>query len=73
LKAEWRSKINIVLSALDAAQLPGDMAMPGFGFHALTGDRAGTFAILVSRNWRLTLTWRGTDATDVDLEDYHGN
>ena len=45
---------------------------PNFGFHPLTGDRAGTFAVTVTRNWRLTFT-RVDDHTiaDLDLEDYH--
>ena len=45
---------------------------PNFGFHPLTGDRAGTFAITVTRNWRLTFTRVGENAiADLDLEDYH--
>lgn len=48
------------------------MDLPGLGFHALTGDLAGRFAVSVSRNWRITFAWDGDDATDVDLEDYHG-
>lgn len=43
-----------------------------FGFHPLTGDLAGRYAITVSRNWRLTFTFEGPDAAEVDLEDYHG-
>lgn len=45
---------------------------PNFGFHALKGDRKGTFAMTVTRNWRLTFT-RIDDQTiaDLDLEDYH--
>lgn len=47
---------------------------PNYGFHPLTGDRKGTFAMTVSRNWRLTFT-KVDDQTvaDLDLEDYHGN
>lgn len=45
---------------------------PNFGFHALTGGRKGTFAMTVTRNWRLTFT-KVDDETvaDLDLEDYH--
>jgi proteic killer suppression protein len=49
------------------------MNAPGFGFHALKGDQAGRFAVSVSRNWRITFSWEGEDALDVDMEDYHGN
>lgn len=45
---------------------------PNFSFHALTGDRKGTFAMTVTRNWRLTFC-RIDDhsVADLDLEDYH--
>lgn len=45
---------------------------PNFGFHTLTGDRKGSFAMLVTRNWRLTFA-QVDDLTvgDLDLEDYH--
>ena len=46
---------------------------PNFGFHALTGDRKGTFAMTVTKNWRLTFTKVGERTiADLDLEDYHG-
>ena len=61
-----------MLNALDAARQPGDVDMPGFGFHALAGNMSGRYSILVSRNWRITFGWHGEDATDLDLEDYHG-
>ena len=48
------------------------MNSPGFGFHALTGDLAGRYAVSVSRNWRITFSWDGEDAAEVDLEDTHG-
>ncbi|WP_443477976.1 type II toxin-antitoxin system RelE/ParE family toxin [Novosphingobium aerophilum] len=45
---------------------------PNFGFHALTGNRAGTFAMTVTRNWRLTFTKVDEQTIgDLDLEDYH--
>lgn len=46
--------------------------MTGFGFHALTGDMAGRYSIVVSRNWRITFGWEDSEPTEVDLEDYHG-
>jgi toxin HigB-1 len=45
---------------------------PNYGFHPLTGNRKGSFAMTVTRNWRLTFT-RQDDRTiaGLDLEDYH--
>jgi len=61
-----------VLDALDAAASPSDLDLPGFGFHSLTGDRRGEFAVTVSRNWRITFRWQDADAIAVNFEDYHG-
>ncbi len=62
-----------MLNALHNAKQPESLDLPGFGFHPLTGDMAGRFSITVSRNWRITFAWRGEDAIDVELEDYHGD
>lgn len=45
---------------------------PNYGFHPLTGDRKGSYAMTVTRNWRLTFV-KLDDHTigDLDLEDYH--
>ncbi len=49
-------------------------APPNYGFHALGGDRQGSFAMTVTRNWRLTFTKIDElTVADLDLEDYHGN
>jgi proteic killer suppression protein len=72
VKPEWRRKVQIALDALEASSQPTDMDLPGFDFHALTGNLAGRFSITVSRNWRITFGWDGKNVTKVDLEDYHG-
>ncbi len=72
IRPDWRKRVTLILSALDAAHVPEEMDLPGLRFHRLIGDQAGRFAVVVSRNWRVTFGWRGQDATLVDLEDYHG-
>ena len=45
---------------------------PNYGLHALTGDRAGRWAMTVTKNWRLTFKRTGAASlADLDLEDYH--
>jgi proteic killer suppression protein len=39
--------------------------------HQLKGDRAGTWSISVSGNWRLTFDIRQGEICNLDLEDYH--
>lgn len=73
VRADWRKKVRIILSRLDAARSPEEMNAPGLGFHSLKGDQDGRFSVLVSKNWRITFGWNGENATDVDMEDYHGD
>ena len=73
IRPDWRRKVRILLSRLDAARVPDEMDVAGFGFHALKGDQAGRFAVWVSRNWRITFSWEGENAFDVEMEDYHGD
>lgn len=72
LRSDWVRRIERQLTVLDSAASPDEMDIVTFGFHRLTGDQAGRFAVTVSRNWRLTYAFEGQDAIDVDLEDYHG-
>jgi proteic killer suppression protein len=45
---------------------------PNFGFHPLTGNRKGSFAMTVTRNWRLTFVKVDEQTiAELDLEDYH--
>jgi toxin HigB-1 len=57
-----------------AASLDELVIPPNYGLHRLTGNRAGTWSMTVTRNWRLTfaVTETGT-LTDLNLEDYHGS
>lgn len=64
-------RVRRILQRLDAAVAPEDMDAPGFHFRLLTGDRQGRYAVRVTGNWRLTFSFDGQNATDVDLEDYH--
>ena len=59
------------LDLLNRATGSSDMNLPGYRLHELKRDRKGTWSISVSGNWRLTFTFQGADAHDVDLEDYH--
>ncbi len=72
INPKWVPKVSRILAALHAAASPQDLNMPGFDFHELSGPRMGTFAVLVTRNWRITYRWDDAGPYDVNLEDYHG-
>jgi proteic killer suppression protein len=66
-----RKMLNFIVAAesIDELNTP-----PNYGLHALKGDRAGTWAMTVTKNWRMTFTLTADGAlADLDLEDYHGD
>ncbi|NBX06195.1 MAG: peptidase, partial [Betaproteobacteria bacterium] len=60
--AQHGARMERMLDRLDAAREAKDMDVPGFKFHALKGDRKGTFAVSVSGNWRIVFEFDGRDA-----------
>jgi proteic killer suppression protein len=66
-------RVRNMLLFIDSAGDFSELATPpNFGFHPLTGDRIGTYAMSVTKNWRMTFTKVDeTTITDLDLEDYH--
>ena len=68
---ESAERIRRMLDRLEAAKVAGDMDLPGYYFHALKGDRKGTYSVRVTGNLRLTFRFDAEGAKDVDLEDYH--
>ena len=64
-------RIEEILGRLDTAARPEEMERPGFGLHRLRGNLAGYWAVTVSRNVRIIFRFEGSNATDIDLVDYH--
>ena len=64
-------KVRKILSALEAASGPEDMALPLFRFHRLTVDRRGTNSVTLKANWRITFRFHEGAVRDVNLEDHH--
>jgi toxin HigB-1 len=62
---------NIVafLSAMD--DIDELKALPLWKAHMLTGNRAGTWSLSVTRNYRLTFMQEGDTLILLDFEDYH--
>ena len=69
------SRLRKMLAYINAAETFDELAIPpNYGLHALSGDRAGVWAMTVTRNWRLTFRLNDADAIeDMNLEDYHGS
>ena len=64
-------KLLRILSLLDVAQTPDDLAIPSFRTHPLKGDLAGHWSIWVNGNWRVTFRFVESDVELVDYQDDH--
>ena len=71
IDAKQSPRIKRIIDALDQAGSPEQMNIPGWRLHPLTGSRKGVLSVGVSGNWRITFEFSGTDAVNVNLEDYH--
>ena len=72
INAQHAARIRRILTALQSATCERDVAMlPGMQAHPLKGERAGTWAVSVSGNWRITFRFAEGHIHEVDLEDYH--
>jgi addiction module HigA family antidote len=63
--------MSLILDAIDGATCVGDLR-GARGFHALVGDRSGSFAMSVSGNRRLTFRFEHGDQGDVFDVDFEG-
>jgi toxin HigB-1 len=60
------------LVVLDAAESLDDLRVPpGNRLEKLSGSHAGQHSIRVNDQWRVCFRWRGSDAFDVEITDYH--
>jgi proteic killer suppression protein len=78
-RGTWTKRFSAIETAarrklrmLDAAAELRDLAVfPGNRLEALKGDRAGQYSVRINDQWRLCFVWRGGDAYDVEIADYH--
>jgi proteic killer suppression protein len=71
LQPQHVSKIRLILTRLSAAVLPGDMNVPGYGLHQLTGELEGFWSVKVDKNYRIIFRFEDDKVYDVDYLDYH--
>lgn len=63
---------NRKLTQINSARTLSDLrAPPGNRLEALAGDRKGQHSIRINDQWRICFRWRGGDAYDVAIVDYH--
>ena len=74
LPADVVPKLRRIVAFLQTMMTEDELrTVPTWKAHQLTGGRKGTWALHVTRNWRLTFQIDGEDIEiiDLDYEDYH--
>ena len=57
---------------LNAARSLNELRLPpGNRLEALKGRRQGQHSIRINDQWRICFEWRGGEAYDVEITDYH--
>jgi proteic killer suppression protein len=65
-------RANIKLLLLDAAFEIRDLTVPpGNRLEKLSGKREGQYSIRINEQYRVCFVWRGGDAYQVEIVDYH--
>ena len=64
------NRLRSILTALDEASEPSEMAAPGRHLHRLNGH-PDVWSVRVSANWRIVFRFEDGYALDVNLVDYH--
>lgn len=62
----------IKLEVINAATVLETLRIPPSNFlEELKGDRKGQYSIRINQQWRICFIWKGSDAFDVEIVDYH--
>ncbi|TLP75086.1 Killer protein [Pseudomonas nitroreducens] len=71
VRADHVPRLKRILAALESANGPRDMDLPGYRLHGLKGSLSGCWAVSVSGNWRVTFRFVDSDVELLDYLDYH--
>jgi proteic killer suppression protein len=61
-------KLRMIANAVDVGAL---RSPPANRLEKLSGDRKGQYSVRINDQWRICFAWRGGDAYDVEICDYH--
>lgn len=64
------SRVEEILTILEAAEAIEEADIPGYRLHPLTGNLKGFWSVRVTGNWRIIFRFEN-GAQDLDLTDYH--
>lgn len=62
----------IKLELINAATVLETLRVPPSNYlEELQGDRKGQHSIRINKQWRICFVWKGNDAFDVEIVNYH--
>jgi len=73
ISLKHKTKLKMILAALDSSQVIEDMNMPGYKLHPLKGKLSEFWSVSVNGNWRITFKFENGNGNVyiVNYEDYH--
>ena len=71
LQSQHVNKIRLILTRLDAASIPEELNVPGYGLHQLKGEFKDYWFIKVDKNYRIIFRIEDKNIIDVDCIGYH--
>ena len=71
VQASQATRLRKILTLLDHAASPGDLMIPTYRTHKLSGSLRGYWAMTVNDNWRVVFRFHNHNVERVDLVDYH--
>ena len=72
IPSEIRTRAVMRLTQLNAATAIDDLRSPPSNrLEALKGDRKGRWSIRINEQWRVCFRFKGGDAFEVEIVDYH--
>jgi proteic killer suppression protein len=72
LPTNIQRRARIKLEILDAASVLQDLRIPpSIRLEKLAGNRQGQHSIRINNQWRICFVWKGSDAHQAEIVDYH--
>ncbi len=68
---DLRKRVALRLAVLNAAKDVRELAVDGWMLHQHQPFKDNRWSYNLGQPWRITFIWKGNNAYDVDLEQYH--
>jgi proteic killer suppression protein len=66
LQPQHVNKIRLILTRLNAAKIPEELNVPGYGLHQLKGEMKGFWSVKIDKNYRIIFRMENENTSDID-------